>query len=155
MLGNSENKKLRNKSFSNAATNKSTLSLHISAYENSIEDTSAVRLDLFDDKISKKKSFIVSSLTVQNPFEFLRQQESNEEANKPEISQFKASQRLANPNVTTSTTNNVSNDENSDQRLSARIQNNVVEQINDNSNPQLQPPIDDNALVSFARKFKE
>uniref|UniRef100_A0A914QSY7 Uncharacterized protein n=1 Tax=Panagrolaimus davidi TaxID=227884 RepID=A0A914QSY7_9BILA len=99
MLENFENKKLRNKSFSNAATNKSTLSLHISAYENSIESTAALGLDLFNDKISKRKPFIVSSLTVQNPFEFPRQQEN--EPSRSSVMQFSSSQRLRNPNEAT------------------------------------------------------
>uniref|UniRef100_A0AC35FM07 Dynein light intermediate chain n=1 Tax=Panagrolaimus sp. PS1159 TaxID=55785 RepID=A0AC35FM07_9BILA len=80
--------------------NKSTLSLHISAYENSFDS------DIFgrkknEDLIKKqeKQSFTVASLfAFQNPFEFSRQQ--NDQIPKPEVSHFKASQRLHNPNKT-------------------------------------------------------
>uniref|UniRef100_A0A914QUB3 Uncharacterized protein n=1 Tax=Panagrolaimus davidi TaxID=227884 RepID=A0A914QUB3_9BILA len=76
-------------------TNNSTLSLHIAAYENLIETNES-----FDD--GKNNSLIAkptadSSFFIQNPFEFLRQQ--NEKITEPQVSQFRASQRILNPNV--------------------------------------------------------
>uniref|UniRef100_A0A914R955 Uncharacterized protein n=1 Tax=Panagrolaimus davidi TaxID=227884 RepID=A0A914R955_9BILA len=91
--------------FSNTKNN-STLSLHIAAYENSSE---AVASDLFDGKNNEEKfetknikqSFLVSTFVVQNPFEFPRQQNDNAVPSEPEVSQFKASQKLLNPNKST------------------------------------------------------
>uniref|UniRef100_A0A914QET8 Uncharacterized protein n=1 Tax=Panagrolaimus davidi TaxID=227884 RepID=A0A914QET8_9BILA len=79
-------------------TNKSTLSLHIAAYENSNE--AAASDSFFDSQVEKRvntKQIMTdaSSFISQNQFEFPRQQ-SNQK--KPEVSQFKASQRLRNPN---------------------------------------------------------
>uniref|UniRef100_A0AC35F5I2 Uncharacterized protein n=1 Tax=Panagrolaimus sp. PS1159 TaxID=55785 RepID=A0AC35F5I2_9BILA len=83
-------------------TTKSILSLHISTYENSIEAAA------FDSSLKKENSgiiqkqenvkqiFAVSTLLIQNPFEFPRQQ--NEKVSEPEIYQFRESQRLFNPN---------------------------------------------------------
>uniref|UniRef100_A0AC35FFB0 Uncharacterized protein n=1 Tax=Panagrolaimus sp. PS1159 TaxID=55785 RepID=A0AC35FFB0_9BILA len=76
------------------ATNKSTLSLHISAYKNPNAS------DLFYDENnegSKKEKFksikTSDSLKFRNPFEFSRQQ-NGAQKNKPEVMQFKASQKL-------------------------------------------------------------
>uniref|UniRef100_A0AC35GAJ9 Uncharacterized protein n=1 Tax=Panagrolaimus sp. PS1159 TaxID=55785 RepID=A0AC35GAJ9_9BILA len=79
-------------------TNKSTLSLHIATYENSIE---VARSNLFgDEKIAglKKEQFVsikklcfTDSLKCRNPFEFPRQQNGDQKS-KPEVMQFKASQ---------------------------------------------------------------
>uniref|UniRef100_A0AC35F5T8 Uncharacterized protein n=1 Tax=Panagrolaimus sp. PS1159 TaxID=55785 RepID=A0AC35F5T8_9BILA len=60
----------------------STLSLHISAYKNSKNDK-----PIFADS---------TTFLIQNSFEFPRQQQ-NDEILEPEISHFKASQRLINP----------------------------------------------------------
>uniref|UniRef100_A0AC35F138 Uncharacterized protein n=1 Tax=Panagrolaimus sp. PS1159 TaxID=55785 RepID=A0AC35F138_9BILA len=82
--------------------NSSTLSFHIEAYENSIE------ANLFDgnkdcknflNKQRKNLKQICIESVIQNPFEFPRQQQENDDEEKvPEISEFKASQCLINPN---------------------------------------------------------
>uniref|UniRef100_A0A914QJZ5 Uncharacterized protein n=1 Tax=Panagrolaimus davidi TaxID=227884 RepID=A0A914QJZ5_9BILA len=85
-------------------TNESTLSLHIAAYEKSIEDVASDTLngknkeDLKHDTpkpIRKIKQTVTSTFVIQNLFEFPRQQRSN--TSEPELSQFRASQRLLNP----------------------------------------------------------
>uniref|UniRef100_A0AC34G605 Uncharacterized protein n=1 Tax=Panagrolaimus sp. ES5 TaxID=591445 RepID=A0AC34G605_9BILA len=91
--------------------NNSTLSLHISAYENSVEakkklygnekdDNKGEKSDSLKQWVHAKQIFIGSPSIVQNPFEFPRQQEN--EDNLPELMQFKASQRLLNPNRSSS-----------------------------------------------------
>uniref|UniRef100_A0AC35EXK2 WH2 domain-containing protein n=1 Tax=Panagrolaimus sp. PS1159 TaxID=55785 RepID=A0AC35EXK2_9BILA len=85
----------------------STLSLHIAAFKNSNE---ALNLDktfenfIKDGKLCSAKKwksanyiFNCSETIIQNTFEFPRQQE-NDKSLDPEVSQFKASQRLFNPN---------------------------------------------------------
>uniref|UniRef100_A0AC34F694 Uncharacterized protein n=1 Tax=Panagrolaimus sp. ES5 TaxID=591445 RepID=A0AC34F694_9BILA len=104
---NHMNKKERKKS---PSVNKSTLSLHIAAYENSIEDGNN------SDVEEKKQQKIVKTsengkgilkvppgFFISFPpgltFEIPRQQEEGAlTKNTPEISQFKASQKLLNPN---------------------------------------------------------
>uniref|UniRef100_A0AC34F5I8 Uncharacterized protein n=1 Tax=Panagrolaimus sp. ES5 TaxID=591445 RepID=A0AC34F5I8_9BILA len=90
------------------SVNSSTLSLHISAYENSIE---AKNDTLNDAEKGHEKGAIIglikklrisndfadgSTSLIQNPFEFSRQQD--DQANRHEMMNFKASQRLLNPN---------------------------------------------------------
>uniref|UniRef100_A0AC35FZD9 Uncharacterized protein n=1 Tax=Panagrolaimus sp. PS1159 TaxID=55785 RepID=A0AC35FZD9_9BILA len=80
----------------------STLCLHISTYENSVKAESGSFGDGNHEnhRLNKEKNakqiLTASKFVIQNPFEFPRQQ--NDKKSKPELSQFKASQRLLNPN---------------------------------------------------------
>uniref|UniRef100_A0AC34FRB8 Exophilin 5 n=1 Tax=Panagrolaimus sp. ES5 TaxID=591445 RepID=A0AC34FRB8_9BILA len=88
--------------------NSSTLSLHIAAYENSnkfSESENEKGLKMKD----VKQIFVDSAYFkyFQNPFEFPRQQESNNNQNvKPEVMQFKASQKVLKPNLSRTSTSN-------------------------------------------------
>uniref|UniRef100_A0AC35GI02 Uncharacterized protein n=1 Tax=Panagrolaimus sp. PS1159 TaxID=55785 RepID=A0AC35GI02_9BILA len=85
-------------------TNSSTLSLYITAHENSSEAVTFVSFhdnenSLKNNKfgsIKKHEIFDTSTIFIQNPFEFPRQH--NYEVTEPEMCQYKASQRLLNPN---------------------------------------------------------
>uniref|UniRef100_A0AC35FRX2 Uncharacterized protein n=1 Tax=Panagrolaimus sp. PS1159 TaxID=55785 RepID=A0AC35FRX2_9BILA len=85
-------------------TNSSTLSIYITAHENS---SKAVKFDSFHDNennlknnkygsIKRHEIFDTSTFFIQNPFEFQRQQ--NYQVPESEMCQYKASQRLLNPN---------------------------------------------------------
>uniref|UniRef100_A0AC35G0H6 Uncharacterized protein n=1 Tax=Panagrolaimus sp. PS1159 TaxID=55785 RepID=A0AC35G0H6_9BILA len=96
----------------NRSSNNSTLSLHISPYENSNKASSDSFDEMSNDGLKKEKSgtiskceitkqiLIVSTFVNENPFEFPRQQ--NDRITKPEVSQFKTFQRLLNPNKASS-----------------------------------------------------
>uniref|UniRef100_A0AC34FL98 Uncharacterized protein n=1 Tax=Panagrolaimus sp. ES5 TaxID=591445 RepID=A0AC34FL98_9BILA len=82
------------------SVNSSTLSLHITAYENSNEADTADTECRGNKTLAKKlenikQGFVGTSSFTQNPFEFPRQQE--DQKNHPELMQFKASQRLLIP----------------------------------------------------------
>jgi hypothetical protein len=85
---------------SDSVNNSSTLSLHISVYENSFDSVSYQFGNKKEKslKVEKLKSINASTFVIQNPFEFPRQQ--NNETSQPESSQFRASQRLINPFTT-------------------------------------------------------
>uniref|UniRef100_A0AC34FLF1 Uncharacterized protein n=1 Tax=Panagrolaimus sp. ES5 TaxID=591445 RepID=A0AC34FLF1_9BILA len=86
--------------------NNSTLSLHIAAYENSItsDDSDGVERESLKAKDEKSgfakkwetSNHLVNLSIIQNPFEFPRQQDDR--AGYPDLMQFRASQRLLNPN---------------------------------------------------------
>uniref|UniRef100_A0A914R8X8 Tyrosine-protein phosphatase domain-containing protein n=1 Tax=Panagrolaimus davidi TaxID=227884 RepID=A0A914R8X8_9BILA len=96
---NEESKKQWEKNNYSNAINGSTLSLHIADDENSVET------DSFNEDLQKRKSdsiknekriFTAGTFVIQNAFEFPRQE--NERDKVPEVSKFKSSQRLLNPN---------------------------------------------------------
>uniref|UniRef100_A0AC34G1V8 Prolactin receptor n=1 Tax=Panagrolaimus sp. ES5 TaxID=591445 RepID=A0AC34G1V8_9BILA len=91
------------------STINSTLSLHITAYENSIEATNDLKSS--EEEVVQSKgecsgmaikwktpNHFVDGTTsiIQKPFEFPRQQK--DESSRPELMAFTASQRLLNPN---------------------------------------------------------
>uniref|UniRef100_A0AC34FGE1 Uncharacterized protein n=1 Tax=Panagrolaimus sp. ES5 TaxID=591445 RepID=A0AC34FGE1_9BILA len=86
-----------------SCVNSSILSLHIAAYENTSDDNECWEIDDNGQKILKLKRLnnvehFIHGLSpdFQSSFEFPRQQENG--ATKPEMMQFKANQRLQNPN---------------------------------------------------------
>uniref|UniRef100_A0A914PNG8 Protein kinase domain-containing protein n=1 Tax=Panagrolaimus davidi TaxID=227884 RepID=A0A914PNG8_9BILA len=100
---NDDSKKRWKNENTSKTTNKSTLSLRIAAYENSIE---VAGLDLFDNieglrkqklgSIKSSKQCFIDCLISGNPFEFPRQQSGG---NKSDVMQFKSSQQLQPPTV--------------------------------------------------------
>uniref|UniRef100_A0AC34GYG2 Uncharacterized protein n=1 Tax=Panagrolaimus sp. ES5 TaxID=591445 RepID=A0AC34GYG2_9BILA len=91
--------------YKNNNINKSTLSLHISAYENSIESNgdNTVLTGKNAQKMQNSKHLFADSI-IQNPFEFPRQQKEGKSVD-PEMMQFKASQKLLNPNESLASNN--------------------------------------------------
>uniref|UniRef100_A0AC35G1E8 EF-hand domain-containing protein n=1 Tax=Panagrolaimus sp. PS1159 TaxID=55785 RepID=A0AC35G1E8_9BILA len=84
-------------------TNKSTISLHIGAYENSIEsdlfhneNIEGLKKEKFGLIKTSKRSFI-DDFKSQDPFEFPRQQDGGQK-NEPEVMQFKATKKLQGTN---------------------------------------------------------
>uniref|UniRef100_A0AC34GUI7 Protein tyrosine phosphatase n=1 Tax=Panagrolaimus sp. ES5 TaxID=591445 RepID=A0AC34GUI7_9BILA len=121
-----------------ANLNKSTLSLHIEAYENSIDaDTSdsddGERENLKTTLIKKwetsKHGFNGFSSLIRNPYEFPRQQKDKNI--EPEMMQFKASQRLRNPPTSV---NKKKNKKSSSEAMSAREMSDCSTPILDGNN---------------------
>uniref|UniRef100_A0A914Q4Y3 Exophilin 5 n=1 Tax=Panagrolaimus davidi TaxID=227884 RepID=A0A914Q4Y3_9BILA len=100
---NEESKKPWKKNSYSNTINSSTIFLHIAAYENLAktdsfngsknEDLQKGKSDSFKNE---KQIFTAETFVIQNSFEFPRQE--NEGTKVPEVSNFKASQRLLNPN---------------------------------------------------------
>uniref|UniRef100_A0A914QHJ8 NADH dehydrogenase [ubiquinone] 1 beta subcomplex subunit 10 n=1 Tax=Panagrolaimus davidi TaxID=227884 RepID=A0A914QHJ8_9BILA len=94
----------------------STLSLHISAYENSKEITG---LDSFNGHLMGKRIKLTWINNFFNPFEFPRQQEKDQ-VNKPELMGFRANQKLLAPDQSTSSnTARIPSDQDEHQHLSS------------------------------------
>uniref|UniRef100_A0A914PTP4 Uncharacterized protein n=1 Tax=Panagrolaimus davidi TaxID=227884 RepID=A0A914PTP4_9BILA len=93
------NKKWKKDGLSDA--NNITLSLHINAYENTKEITELDKLDGENFELKRNKVImhkqLFPRLMIRNPFEFPRQQEEDH-VTEPEVTGFRASQRLLGSN---------------------------------------------------------
>uniref|UniRef100_A0AC35GEG2 Uncharacterized protein n=1 Tax=Panagrolaimus sp. PS1159 TaxID=55785 RepID=A0AC35GEG2_9BILA len=126
---NSGNKALKGGHSNTSIKNNSTLSLHISVYESSIE-TAASESDSFNVVgFKKNKSYDLKNQLfpdllsiIQNPFEFPRQQKADQNINEPEVMGFKANQKLLNPNQSIPSKNDQSKND-STQKSPAQISN--------------------------------
>uniref|UniRef100_A0A914Q3K2 Uncharacterized protein n=1 Tax=Panagrolaimus davidi TaxID=227884 RepID=A0A914Q3K2_9BILA len=110
------------------SVNYSTLSLHIAAFENAVEDVEQKNIDKVSTKLNKKvtskdafnknlKGIEQFSAGIsKNCFEFIRQQQDSR--NEPEVMQFQASQRLLNTDDEADKENQPSGSQNS---VSAKI----------------------------------
>uniref|UniRef100_A0A914QZX9 Uncharacterized protein n=1 Tax=Panagrolaimus davidi TaxID=227884 RepID=A0A914QZX9_9BILA len=96
---NEQTKERKLLSTGKATNSKSSLSLHIAVHENSDEIRNFDAGENVKTIIKAKNNFFNSGCfgVIQNPFEFPRQQENND-SNIPEVVEFRASQRLLNPN---------------------------------------------------------
>uniref|UniRef100_A0A914Q8S2 Uncharacterized protein n=1 Tax=Panagrolaimus davidi TaxID=227884 RepID=A0A914Q8S2_9BILA len=81
--------------------NGSTFSLHISAFKNSVEIENGQNYENDAKKLKPKTIAETFEVNLKNSFEIPRQQEDDDTYCEPEISQFRAGQRLLNPNQLT------------------------------------------------------
>uniref|UniRef100_A0AC34GN69 MYND-type domain-containing protein n=1 Tax=Panagrolaimus sp. ES5 TaxID=591445 RepID=A0AC34GN69_9BILA len=106
----SQEKKQKKPEGNSSVTKSSTLSLHIAAYEKDVESSAAFDADnhiVSNESLTKNSNCnktwkgvkqLFTSSSQMDFFEIPRQQNQKKVSNKPEVMQFKASQKLHNPN---------------------------------------------------------